>query len=283
MPSFSSDLFGDPISRRLLLQRGAAMSLAAMATGAVRPARGFAAASAPTLAYRGPQPTGWPRTVGRSFATTLGGHRDRLGFAFADRRYEIALEPFGRSGSAPDPVYAPVPSDGRRGFKRTLERAFADHYAFSYDGGVNPLAFEVQSYSVFVDEPTGQSPETHFGADLYVVYRPDARRGDPAIGDDLHWIQVVTREMPGLPPETLIDNLWRANPWYFYGGLTSINGSEVFNFHDVPQNGVAGAAPVIGSLRAEVFLARETGKTKRGKAVVDIFGGLKWGWQVEPA
>jgi hypothetical protein len=51
--------------------------------------------------------------------------------------------------------------------------------------------FNVQSYSVFVREPTADSPDTGFGGGVYVVYEPDTRHGDPGIHDTLQWIQVA--------------------------------------------------------------------------------------------
>ena len=120
-----------------------------------------------------------------------------------------------------------------------------------------------------------------FGGGMYVVYHPDRRHGDPLVDDSLQWIQVVRQINDAASPGSIVDNIWRANPYYVYGGLTSINGAKVFNFHDVPQGTIQGTAPLDVLFAAEVFLAQDTGiKDAAGKAVVKVFGGLKHGWHV---
>jgi hypothetical protein len=277
-----------PISRRALLSGGTALGLTTLTTvglGSAPAAAALAPRTQPSNPaahlvrnYQPSQPTGWPGTPGQTFSTTIGGHTSAKDFTFSGKLHRISLLPFGQPGDSPDPVYEDVPTDPTINFKQTVADAFGDYYSFHYVGGFpgrNEL--NVQSYSVFVREPTATDPATGFGGGLYVVYDPDLRRGDPAIHDNLQWIQVV-RRIDG----SFIDNIWRANPWYVYGGLTSIYGNEAFTFHDVPQAGALGNFTLNDQFLAEVFLVRDTGiKDAAGKEVIDIFGGVKWGWQVQ--
>lgn len=134
---------------------------------------------------------------------------------------------------------------------------------------------------------------TRFGADLHVVYAPDLAHGDPPATDAMRWIQVVARRDP-MGPATEVDNSRRANPFYIYGGLTSVNGRLLVNFQDTPQYGIqivsgpgpdaAGTAddePTLGEhlFRAETFLVRDTGRCDRsGRGIVEVYGGIRWGW-----
>lgn len=236
--------------------------LAATAAASFLPLSAAATTARIVRDYRGSQPTGWPRTPGHSFGMTAGGHRTAVDFDFNGRPHKVSLLPA-------DLVYRDKPTDPEVGFVRTLNDAFGRWYDFRYTGGLRGH-FSVQSYSVFLREPSANDPSTGFGADLYVVYKP----GLPVDGN-LQWIQVVnqagTRE---------VDNLWRANPWYAYGGLVSINGDEVVNFRDAPQIGVGGNIKIDVRFIAETFLAQDTGKKDAdGRAIVNILGGFSWGWQ----
>jgi hypothetical protein len=65
-------------------------------------------------------------------------------------------------------------------------------------------------------------------------------------------------------------------------GLTSINGNQAVTFADIPQAGGApGNATLSDHFLAEIFLAQGIGiKDAAGKDIVNVFGGLKYGWQV---
>jgi hypothetical protein len=183
-----------------------------------------------------------------------------VGFDFNGKPHKVSLLPA-------DPVYRDVPIDPDIAFVKTLNDAFGRWYNFRYTGALRGH-FSVQSYSAFVREPTAHDPSIGFGADLYVVYQhePDSR---------LQWIQVVNQA-----GGSQVDNLWRANPWYAYGGLVSIDGNEVVNFRDAPQVGAAGNITIDVRFVAETFLAQDTGKTDaRGRGIVNIYGGFAWGWQ----
>jgi hypothetical protein len=120
-----------------------------------------------------------------------------------------------------------------------------------------------------------------FGADLYLVYTPDPRSSDPPVDDRLQWIQVVRAIASGVPPRSEVDNLWRANPYYLDGGATSIDGRDVANFHDAPQSAAQGG-DASQRFIAEAFLAQDTGRKDRaGRGIVNVRGGVKWGWNVE--
>lgn len=280
-----NESIGPRLSRRSLLAGGAVVSLSALAIVRAGSASGEAVLPGSrsahlTLGYRPSQPTGWSWTPGASFSKTIGGHQVAEDFTYNGRRHRISLLP-GPQGTF-DPVYEDTPVDPALDFQGTLAAGFGAHYAFQYLGGFPGRGeFDVQSYSVFADEPSGASPGMAFGGGPYVVYRPDLRRGDPAADDSLQWIQVVRQIGPGGPPDSVVDNIGRANPYYVYGGLTSVNGAKVFNFHDVPQGNVQADVKLDVTFLAEVFLAQETGTMNAaGKAVVKVFGGLRHGWQV---
>lgn len=209
------------------------------------------------LDYKPSQPHGW------GAGSTIGGHVGSRPFLRDGRWYRVSL-------LAPDPIYEDLPTDLDIRFGQVLDETFGDHYTFRYVGLRGARKLRVQSYSAYASE-------AGVGADLYVVYEPDRRRGDPAIHDDLHWIQVVKSHGPPL------DNTWRANPFHATGGLTSINGNAICNFYDRPlHRGAVGPSPDgLPRFTAETFLARDTGVKEAGKEVVTILGGLEWGWHVE--
>ncbi|MGW6195517.1 hypothetical protein ACWF0M_05155 [Kribbella sp. NPDC055110] len=268
------------LSRRSLLAGSTVLGLSAL-TGPAWGARS-AGASHLTLRYRPTQPTGWPGTPGASFSETLGGHTVAKDFTFNDKPYRISLLPSDGTGQNFDPLYENTPADPEVNFKATLATAFGAHYSFQYQGGfAGHSEFEVQSYSVFAQGPSETSPGTSFGGGLYVVYRPDRRRGDPAADENLRWIQVVNLVSPAVPPDSVVDNFGRANPFYLYGGLTSVNGAEVFNFHDIPQGMAEGNLTLADRFVAETFLAQDTGrKDATGRAIINLLGGLRYGWKV---
>ncbi|MFJ4618950.1 hypothetical protein [Streptomyces sp. NPDC088812] len=273
------------LARRSLLAAAPAVGLSGIAAGnaAARPA---AATPRPpghlVLDYRPSQETGWPPHPGKATGT-IGGHVAAQDFTFNGTRYRISLLPFGQDGDAPDPVYEDVPADPDLAFERTLADAFGDSYAFRYQGGFPGSGeLRVQSYSVAATEATAEQPGTTFGGGVYVVYDPDVRRGDPGVHDTIRWIQVVRSTGFDTRPSE-VDNQYRANPFYMDGGLTSVDGTQVCNFHDEALFSLDGNFSLESEFTAEVFLARDTGdKDASGRGIVKIFGGLKWGWQVRP-
>jgi hypothetical protein len=278
------------LTRRAVLRGGGSLGLTAVtaaatgALGAVPAAAGEPPASTPARHlvpdYRPSQPTGLPPLPGQSDGTTLGGHIAAEDFTYKGSPYRISLLPSGRPGDAPDPVYRDVPSDPALRFRETLDAAWGSSYAFRYLGGfAGRDEFRVQSYGVTVVGPTADDPATVFGGGMYVEYEPDLRRGDPPLGDTLHWIQVVMA-VGALGRAAEVD-AGLSNPFYPYGGLTPINGNEVFNFIDMPQIGIAGVDLVDTQLLAETFLAEDTGrKDAAGKEIVNVYGGIAFGWQV---
>jgi hypothetical protein len=279
-----TDPASPPLSRRSLLRGGTALGLVALTAAGPGSASASAEQQTPgghlILNYQPSQPTGWPATPGRSMSTTIGGHTPSQDFTFHGKPHRVSVL---QSGDSWDPVYGDVPGDATLDFKKTLDAVLGAYYSFRYVGFRGQNELNVQSYGVFYTEPTEAVPETRFGGGLYVVYEPDLSQGEPHVHDSMRWIQVVTVQgEPALPP--MVDNYGRPNPYYVSGGLTSIHGKEVFNFHDISQLGAQVAPAATQSLNVqfigETFLARDTGvKDAAGKAIVDIFGGMKWGWR----
>jgi hypothetical protein len=89
----------------------------------------------------------------------------------------------------------------------------------------------------------------------------------------------------------MLDNVGQPNPYYLGAGLTSVYGKQACSFYDSPTTGLANKGPTgkdpttLSQLRMfETFLARDTGhKDHTGKGILDIYGGIKWGWQVQAA
>jgi hypothetical protein len=219
------------------------------------------------LNYRPSQPTGW----GEGFTPSVGGHTTARDFTVQGIMYRISL-------ILPDPVYEDIPSDPTVKFQQTLAASFGAYYSFRYQGGFTGRnEFSVESNNVWVNQ---QGPGIMYGADLYLVYHPG--RGDPGIHSNLQWIQVIDWPQ-GPPPGRSVDNNFRASPFYIAGGLTSINGNQAVTFADIPQAGGApGNATLSDHFLTEIFLAQDTGiKDAAGKDIVNVFGGLKYGWHVQ--
>jgi hypothetical protein len=147
----------------------------------------------------------------------------------------------------------------------------------------------VQSYSVLAIEPTATNPQLTYGSDLFICYEPDPASSDPPITADLRWIQVSHAH-----GRSSTEFFQRANPYYFPGGLTSVYGKPACSFYDAPAAGIGigGKGPSTRKdptafsdlLMSESFLVLDTGRKDRaGKGIIDIYGGIKWGWQVQAA
>jgi hypothetical protein len=232
--------------------------------------------------YRPSQPHGWPAVIaGQSVGVTIGGHVTSRDFTHGGRSYRIRLVPFG--GSDTDAVSENFPTDSTIDFKAILAESYGAHYSFRYLGGVKQRKFAVQSYSVYVNEPTDASP-LNYGADLYVVCEPDIHPGDPSVRATFRWIQVARSQDVAGSPKNFVDSKGRANPFYAAGGITSIYGRRVLNFAygaSVSPTGPDGDAVVSDEFVAEAFLVQDTGiQDKAGKEIIHVFGGIKYGWQV---
>lgn len=299
------------LSRRALLQGAGALGLSAAGSVWLGTARALAATATdrlrtaqPRLAsadhlvvdYRPSQPTGWG-------GVTIGGHVASVPFTVQGNPYEISLLAFGQPGSAPDPVYEPEPSDPTIDFTRTLQKAWGAYYSFRYRGGFRGRSKLIaQSYNVQAREPTPTQPAAasahptstppigtgagvSYGGDLFIRYDPDPASSDPPVNDDLQWIQVLHAQ-----GRSFVDGPGRANPYYFGAGLTSVYGEPVCSFYDRPGtgvgSGVAGKGPITidDQEMFETFLVHDTGRSDwLGKGIIDVYGGVKWGWQVRPA
>jgi hypothetical protein len=209
------------------------------------------------------------------------------------RTYQISLLPFGQDAKVPDPVYENKPANTTINFDKVLTKGFGAGYAFNYVGGfTGQNEFNIQSYSVFASNGGG------IGADFYVVYNPG--KGDPVINGNLHWIQVVQDNWAQGQGNTtgkgenLVDRPGgAASPYYdtqvkggiVPAGITKIDGNQVFNFYDNVGRPSAELAeykfqkPI--EWMAEDFLVSDTGKRNdKNQEIVDVYGGIEWGWQV---
>lgn len=241
----------------------------------------FAASQQLVTHYEPSQSTGWPAP----YTPTIGGHRSSVRASYRRKTYRISLLRFGQTGSSPDPVYEAVPTDREIAFKKTLERAYGRHFAFRYLGGLPAGAkLVVESYGVRLYRARR---ELVWGADLYLIYQPG--NTGPAISGDLQFIQVIDATRYALLSGAggrFVDAGQRpGSPTPYYGeggGLTSINGQQVVNFYD-PGPQVSGASPRSQVVRAETFLAKDTGRRNTaGKQIVNIYGGIKWGYAFKP-
>jgi hypothetical protein len=119
---------------------------------------------------------------------------------------------------------------------------------------------------------------------MYAVYHPGTHRGGPAVNSDLQFIQMLYFQIgPGTGTGDNEDDTARANPFTGEGGgLTSINGNESVSFFDFPSQ-INKKNPLPPYLfMAETFLVQDTRiKDKAGKDIVNVFGGIKWGWQMK--
>ncbi len=308
----SSD--GSHVSRRALLRGAGALGLSVAGSSWFRavsalavPASKLHGAAQPRQAsaehllldYRTSQPTGWPpqQHLRNGVGVTIGGHVPSASLSLDGIAYEVSLLAFGQSGNSPDPVYEGEPADATIDFKRTLQKAWGTYYAFRYVGGFSgSSAISVQSYSVFVTEPTTTRPQLGYGIDLFLVYEPDPASSDPPITADLRWIEVTNAG-----GRSGTEFAQRACPYYFPGGLTSVYGKPACSFYGGGQGGIstkassaakrastrrdsgAGEGPAVSQLvMAESFLVLDTQrKDHAGKGIIDIYGGVKWGYQLQ--
>lgn len=294
------------ISRRTLLQGAGALGVSALGTTWLRPAgalatttsnlRGAAQPNQPPTGlvtnYLPSRPTGWPGQAGHvrnGVGVTIGGHVASLPFTLRNTAYEVALLSFGQQGTAPDPVYEGEPSDPTINFNETLQRAWGNYYSFNYLGGfTGNSAISVQSYSVFVTEPTTKRPQLTYGMDVFLAYEPGTDASDPPISANLRWIQVDNsggRSSAEFPQ--------RACPYYFPGGFTSVYGEPACSFYGGSAGGIGitsgGKGPTTDTgpafsamVMAESFLVEDTGRQNRqGKGIINIYGGVKWGYHVQ--
>jgi hypothetical protein len=229
--------------------------------------------------YQPSQATGWPAP----YSTTFGGHESSAQVFYDHKSYRISVLPFGQAGSSPNPVYEAVPKDPDVAFKKTLSQEFGGHYTFRYLGGLPSGAkFVIESYGVHLYRRT---KGLVWGSDMYAVYTPG--KAGPANSGDLQFIQVYsTRYAPSGAVGSRVDTPRSNSPAPYYGegaGLTTVKGHQIVNFYD-PGPGVpfpvsphGGTGPQVD--RLETFLAKDTGRRNAaGKKIVDIYGGIEWGF-----
>jgi len=296
-PFSSAGPDGRLTSRRSLMQGTAVLGLSAAAGTTAVPGRlGSRLGSADpastgagpgsqhkhlVLDYKPSQVTGWSPP----YSPTHGGYAATADFTQQGKSYRVSLVHFGQKGSRPQPLYESVPADPVIKFKETLNKEWGKYYTFRYQGGLPSGAwFSIESYGARAGaSPNRHEPGTEFGADLYAVYHPGTHRGGPAVNSDLQFIQMLYFQIgPGTGTGDDEDDTARANPFTGEGGgLTSINGNESVSFFDSPSQ-INNENPVPPYLfKAETFLVQDTRtKDKAGKDIVNVFGGIKWGWQL---
>lgn len=116
---------------------------------------------------------------------------------------------------------------------------------------------------------------------LYSVIEESARLLEiPSSREKVLPILSVYGPQPG--PQHFVDSM-RHNPFYGEGaGLTSINGNQIVNFYDHIHVGSPVNKLSQQIVRAETFLVQDTGKkNSAGKDIVNIYGGVKWGFELE--
>ncbi len=239
------------------------------------------------LNYRPSQAHGWPPGPGQAVGMTIGGHVAAKDFTHGGRSYRISLLPFGQPGDAPNPLYEDEPDDPDIAFKETLAATYGAHFAFRYQGLRGQRELEIQSYSVFADREAAMSPLV-YGADLYVLYKPDSGSSRSAIPGTLRWIQVIKWSGADRPAASRVDSPGGTHPFCATGGRVSIYGERVINFAYFdgtflfPPPPDSDTVAVSDRFMAEAFLVRDTGvNDAAGKDVLEIMGGLKYGWQVQ--
>jgi hypothetical protein len=273
-----NDYMNPGTSRRSVLGGGALLTLSA-ATATAFAATAAAAPRAGHLRfdYKPSQVTGWSPP----YSPTLGGHIPSKDFTWHGKTYRVSVLLFGAAG--PVPVYEPVPADPTVKFTRTVARKWGKYYTFRYQGGLAPAAaFTIESYGAFQGPPPNpRQSGVLVGADLYAVYDPGTSRSHPTASADPQFIQVAYFRIGTGQGDNLVDTD-RANPFYGEGGgLTSINGRQSISFSDFVRQGYDDEELPPNYFIAETFLAEDTRKKDAaGKDIVNIFGGLKWGWQL---
>ena len=297
---------GPRISRRALLQRASALGLTAASGAWLEPAQALAAPAThrhrtaqPRMAaadhlvvdYLPSQPTGWG-------GVTIGGHVASVPFTFQGKPYAISLLAFGQTGSAPDPVYEPEPSDPTIDFKRTLQKAWGAHYSFRYRGGFRGHSkISVQSYNVRHGRRPRPSPRPPQPTRRHAqqsrrrqlrrrsVHRLRARPEPPAI---LRSTTICGGSRSCIPTEGRSSTATGATPTTPAPGSHPFTASRCATSTTAPEQGVGTGAQAKARSRIanqemfETFLVQDTGhKDRAGKGIIDIYGGIKWGWHVQ--
>lgn len=235
--------------------------------------------------YQPSQPTGWEPP----YTPALGGHVPSRTLTYHRTSYRMALLGFGSSEKLPNPMYEPAPSDPQVAFTRTLTDEWGRYYTFEYHPGLpSGATFTVESYGVRIGRHaiTSGAHATvsglTYGGDIYFVYHPGSSLPQPAINSDLQFIQVLYNSV-GTGSSTFVDSM-RHNPFYGEGGgLTSIDGNQTVNFDDFIHQTTGARSVPRTEYRAETFLTQDTGtKNTAGKDIVNVYGGIKWGFELEP-
>lgn len=246
---------------------------------------GSARAQHMTLDYKASQATGY-QSNGNPI-NTIGNNTSPLTFNDGTkdgRTYKIGIIPFDKTNPK-SPVYEDKPTNATINYMNVLNKTFGADYSFNYGTSFDKTnEFSVQSYSVFAS--SGGS----IGEDMYIVYNPTGKDPTNVPAGSLHWVQVIQDNwnITGKAGDTenIVDSAANS-PFYdsdSAAGSTTINGKSVFNFYDRPTRNSPGLAsynfakPI--QWMAEDFLVYDTGKKSGGKEVINVYGGIEYGWQV---
>ncbi len=146
----------------------------------------------------------------------------------------------------------------------------------------------MQSYSVFVTEPTTKRPQLTYGMDVFLATSRARTQATPRLPPTSGGSRSTT-QAEGRPPSSA----QRACPYYFPGGFTSVYGEPACSFYGGSAGGIGitpgGKGPTTDTgpafsamVMAESFLVEDTGRQNRqGKGIINIYGGVKWGYHVQ--
>ena len=137
-------------------------------------------------------------------------------------------------------------------------------------GTVHVMTYQATAYTV--------GPVPVIGARIGVTYQPieDGGGPDPAKGDEIHWIQVVTAHTPNeVGSRFQFPDVTSAfYPYYDYG-YTASSSTESSNFWDDPRRAVPANQNIVMNWSATLLLATED----PGTLNVTLWQGLTYGWR----
>jgi hypothetical protein len=172
--------------------------------------------------------------------------------------------------------------DSAVNFQSVLSLSFPN-WTFNYMTNGNDLALggspslTARTYSTFTNDGVG--------AELYLGYTPGA--SDPK-GAGVHWIQVVSNnwsiafDFSGVATNFVDTKI--ANSPFYDNGNTGYDATTNY-FDDIPKRPRIGLTNYNGTpitWLGEAFLVQDLGTNGLGGDTVNIYDGVKWGWQIVP-
>jgi hypothetical protein len=171
-------------------------------------------------------------------------------------------------------------------FANVLAKAFPK-YTFNYFAADKKTDLSLPADSLVVKSYDVESPDA-IAEDFYVGYN-----GRTPSGGDVHWIQVIKDNwsVKGLPYSTdnLVDNNGGTSPYYdsaFLGAGSFATPDDAFLYDqpsrkalDLPDNW--NGTTIFWT--AEAYLVQQMGPNDKGGQIVNIYDGVRWGWQITKA